>query len=50
MTITRIPAWRHSLIELITSLRGGSSIPTTPTNVQLTYKNKEVATSTIITI
>ena len=35
MTITRIPAPLQSLIESMTSARGGSNIPTTPTNVQL---------------
>jgi len=34
MTMTRIPAMRHSLMASMTSLRGGSSIPTKPTNVQ----------------
>lgn len=32
--ITRIPAALHSWMELITSLRGGSSIPTQPTKVK----------------
>ena len=40
MTMTRIPASRHSLMEDITSFRGGSNIPTTPTNVMLVYDNR----------
>ena len=35
MTMTRMPALRHSLMESITSTRGGSNMPTTPTNVAL---------------
>ena len=35
MTMTRIPARLHSLMASTTSVRGGSNIPTTPTNVQL---------------
>jgi hypothetical protein len=34
MTMTRMPAPRQFLIASITSVRGGSNIPTTPTNVQ----------------
>ena len=34
MTITRIPARRHSLMASMTSFRGGSNIPTRPTKVQ----------------
>ena len=41
MTITRIPAARHCKIESFTSVRGGSSIPTTPTNVMLVYRIKK---------
>lgn len=33
MTITLIPAEQHSSIDCLTSARGGSNIPTTPTNV-----------------
>lgn len=39
--ITRIPAALHSSMELITSLRGGSSMPTQPTNVKSVCKKKE---------
>ena len=33
ITMTLIPASRQRLIESITSVRGGSNIPTTPTKV-----------------
>mmetsp|Transcript_9832 Transcript_9832/g.22456 ORF Transcript_9832/g.22456 Transcript_9832/m.22456 type:complete len:240 (-) Transcript_9832:1734-2453(-) len=35
MTMTLIPAFLHVMIESLTSLRGGSRMPTTPTNVML---------------
>lgn len=41
MTMTLIPAYLHSLMASMTSLRGGSNIPTTPTNVQLVYNSLE---------
>ena len=40
MTMTRMPAMRQFLIASITSTRGGSSIPTTPTNVQFVYSKQ----------
>ena len=38
--MTRIPAALHSSMELVTSLRGGSSIPTQPTKVRSVWGEK----------
>ena len=40
ITITRMPALRQFIMASITSTRGGSSIPTTPTNVQFVYNQQ----------
>ena len=45
MTMTRIPALRHSLMASTTSTRGGSNIPTTPTKVQLVSYRKNLVES-----
>lgn len=45
ITITLIPAALHLWIESNTSLRGGSNIPTTPTNVKLTSYVKNLLES-----
>lgn len=47
MTITRIPARRHSLMASMTSFLGGSNIPTRPTNVQFVYTYKSENTLTV---
>lgn len=39
--MTRIPAALHSSMELITSLRGGSSMPTHPIKVKSVWRTKE---------
>lgn len=39
--ITRMPAALHSSMELETSLRGGSSMPTQPTKVKSVWRKKE---------
>ncbi len=36
--MTRMPAWRQSLMEAATSVRGGSSMPTQPTNVRFDWQ------------
>lgn len=42
MTMTRMPASRQFLIASMTSLRGGSNIPTRPTNVQFVFDRNKI--------